>query len=85
MTATLWGRFSMATTAAYSTFRRVWNEPDSLMARNQYAAQVATYEYRDPVTGQAAAIKARQERPILDPLPGTKPYEKKFTWRTPAG
>jgi hypothetical protein len=44
--ATLWGRFSMATTAAYSTFRRVWSDPQSIVARNQFAAQVATYDYR---------------------------------------
>ena len=46
---------------------------------------VATYEYRDPVTLEVVALKNRQERPVPDPMPGEKPYEKKFTWRTPTG
>src|SRR5690349_21379990 len=44
--ANLWGRFSMATIAAASAFQRVWSNPAGMTARNQFEAQVATYEYR---------------------------------------
>lgn len=44
--ATLWGRFSMATLAAYTTFRRVWADPASMVTRERFEAQVALYDYR---------------------------------------
>lgn len=79
--ATVWGRLSMATLAAYSTFRRVWSDPASVQARNQYTAQVATYDYRwhlyqnsvfDDVTVWAAYRRRyglyRYIRPIYNPV-----------------
>jgi hypothetical protein len=44
--ANLWGRFSMATIAATTAFRRVWSDPQGMATRNQFMAQVATYDYR---------------------------------------
>lgn len=36
----------MATIAAATAFQRAWSDPQSMVARNQFAAQVATYDYR---------------------------------------
>lgn len=79
--ASVWGRFSMATIAAYSTFRRVWSDPASVQTRNNYEAQVATYDYRwhlyqnsvfDDVTVWAAYRRKyglyRYIRPIYNPV-----------------
>jgi hypothetical protein len=44
--ANLWGRLSMATIAAATTFRRVWSDPAGMSMREKYEAQVGLYEYR---------------------------------------
>lgn len=44
--ASIWGRLSMATIAAATAFQRAWSDPQSMVTRNQFEAQVATYEYR---------------------------------------
>jgi hypothetical protein len=43
---TLWGRFSMATLAAASTFKRVWSDPAGMTTREKYEAQTSLYAYR---------------------------------------
>ena len=44
--ASVWGRFSMATTAAYSTFRRVWSDPYAMSSRQQFESLDSLYDYR---------------------------------------
>lgn len=44
--ATLWGRLSMATIAAATTFRRVWANPYALSTRNQFTSDANLYAYR---------------------------------------
>jgi hypothetical protein len=44
--ATLWGRVSMATFAAYNEFRRVLADPDGLARRTQHAPTLALYNRR---------------------------------------
>lgn len=71
----------MATTAAYGTFKRVWSDPASMAARNQFAALVAVYDYRwhlyqnsvfDDVTLWASYRRKyglyRYIRPIYNPV-----------------
>ena len=44
--ATIWGRLSMATSAAFKTFTRVWSDPQLMMARQNFSALQGTYDYR---------------------------------------